>query len=272
MGAAPRTHDKGELKQERHQRRWRQMAACTVAAVLITAGLQAVHPWRPSSDLLRELSLNIYIFAAALTGFVLFQWRASRREEMLREQSITDPLTGLCNRRYFTHRLHTELMRSNRSKTALALLLIDIDHLKVVNDSQGHHAGDIIIQRVAACIHQVCRSTDVLARLGGDEFAVLAPATQAAQAVELASRLRANLHACSSPALPLSVSIGVSDLSTVRSPSAESLLGAADSAMYRAKQQGRDTVVVSDIADASASWAPLPGRNETRDQDRALSG
>ena len=190
----------------------------------------------------------------------------------MREQSITDPLTGLCNRRYFNHRLHTELMRSHRSKASLALLLIDIDHLKVVNDSQGHHAGDTIIQRVAACIHQVCRSTDVLARLGGDEFAVLAPATNAAQAVELASRLRANLHACSSPALPLSVSIGVSDLSTVKKASAETLLGAADSAMYRAKQQGRDTVVVSDVDDAATAWAPLPEPPESRDQNRAWGG
>lgn len=249
-------------------RRVRQVVGAVGLALAMAAGLAMVHLpwlgrdlWRPEAGGLapaHHLALGLYVFAAALGAMAALTRSANRREAALRAQSITDPLTGLCNRRYFTGRLHSELSRSRRAQTPLALLLVDIDHLKALNDAGGHSAGDHVIREVAQSIVQACRSTDVCARLGGDEFAVLAPATTARQAVELAHRLQAATRRLPESGRQVTTSIGVSDLASAEAPSAEALLGAADGAMYRAKRAGRDQVVVSDPKRPSPLWAPLP--------------
>src|SRR6185503_6605263 len=132
-----------------------------------------------------------------------------------------------------------ELLRADRYGTPLALLIVDVDHLKQVNDRAGHTAGDRALAAVADAMRRSCRATDLPARVGGDELAVLASSTTAAEAVTLAERIRASLPPS------LSVSIGVADLDGAAAETVEALYIAADQALYRAKTAGRDQVAIA---------------------------
>lgn len=196
-----------------------------------------------------------YVGASTVIAFAVFGWLLGRTVDRLRATSITDPLTGLYNRRYFHERLSTELRRATRYGSHLALLLVDVDELKRINDRYGHEAGDVAIIAVSQAIEQTCRVTDVAARFGGDEFVVLAPGVQAEGALELAARLRASLRDLPMPAgqAPPGVSIGITDATLVGEPSAEKMYAAADAALYVAKKQGRDQAVVSQPTPTSSA-------------------
>lgn len=179
-----------------------------------------------------------------------------RNAELIRElerQVTRDPLTGLSNRRHFIATAQAELQRAARYRHPLALLMIDIDHFKPINDTHGHLAGDEVLKAVAeACAHAV-RGQDCLARLGGEEFAVLMPETGLHQAQSAAERLReavARLR-CELPggAVAPTVSIGVS-MCAGSAETLSSLMRRADHAMYSAKGQGRNRVVVDPSARA----------------------
>ena len=236
-----------------------------VVALMATAGLLAVrvafadtNDQSPTVDLeiAQELATYIFVFGFTALVFAVCGFCVGRAEDCLRAQSITDPLTGLTNRRYLNSRLGAEISRNSRTGTPLALMLVDVDRLKLINDSQGHGAGDVALQAVAKCLKEVCRSTDVVARTGGDEFTVLTPGTTAVQAVELANRLRSNLAKHSIGQIPLSVSIGVADLAQVASKQPDALVWAADMALYEAKNGGRDQVYVSK-PNRGQTWSPV---------------
>ncbi len=168
----------------------------------------------------------------------------------LRAESMTDPLTGLCNRRGFEPQVDQALARAARTGEEIALMLVDLDHFKAVNDALGHAAGDAALLAVAEAIRGVIRPTDVAARIGGDEIAVLLSACDAEGALRVCERLRATVNAAN-PLSPrrLTLSIGVADRTTsswtrpVEMTSAE-LIRAADSALYMAKAGGRDRAMV----------------------------
>jgi diguanylate cyclase (GGDEF)-like protein len=126
----------------------------------------------------------------------------------------------------------------------LALLMIDLDRLKTINDRSGHSAGDKALRRVASALRRTCRATDVAARYGGDEFIVLAPGATAAQAMELAERIRVAARR-SDPVSPISVSIGITDLTRAPDHTAEALRDSADRALYEAKSAGRDRATLA---------------------------
>jgi diguanylate cyclase (GGDEF)-like protein len=182
-----------------------------------------------------------YLLSSALLAFVLLGWLLGRKEDALLAASATDPLTGLWNRRHLDARLTEEVGRAAHYGGSLAFLIIDLDKLKVINDRGGHKAGDLALRRVARCLRQTCRSTDIPARYGGDEFVVLAPDSDAAQALELAERIRAAVRR-DDPSDPISVSIGVSDLERAGAFTEDALRDSADRALYEAKATGRDRV------------------------------
>jgi diguanylate cyclase (GGDEF)-like protein len=169
-----------------------------------------------------------------------------------RELAITDPLTGLHNRRYLWELLGRELLKARRNGTPVAAILADIDHFKRFNDSWGHEAGDLVLRRVADVIREHVRGSDIGCRYGGEELAVVLPQTTLEVAVERAERIRRGIAALTlehggKPLDQVSASFGVA-IFPRHADNAEALLRAADEALYEAKRAGRDRVVVSRAA------------------------
>jgi diguanylate cyclase (GGDEF)-like protein/PAS domain S-box-containing protein len=170
-------------------------------------------------------------------------------KEALEQQAHQDYLTGLCNRRHFMEQGQAELERAQRYGHALSVLMLDIDHFKGINDSHGHKAGDIVLQRLGDVMREALRTVDVIGRIGGEEFAVLLPETDLQRAAEVAERLRENVAGAEvvlEAGMPLhfTVSIGVARLEE-KDSNLDILLNQADKALYRAKESGRDRVCVA---------------------------
>jgi diguanylate cyclase (GGDEF)-like protein/PAS domain S-box-containing protein len=172
-----------------------------------------------------------------------------RFETELQYLADHDPLTGLTNRRRFAAELERELAAAERYQTGGALLILDLDAFKLVNDSRGHSAGDELLVAVARAIQGRVRTTDVCGRLGGDEFGVVLPHVTREQAIETAEALRAVVGAAvdaHSADVKVTISVGIAPFGTGKDPSrgVERLVSDADAAMYQAKQAGRDRVHV----------------------------
>ncbi len=167
------------------------------------------------------------------------------KEEELLRLATQDELTGLANRRSFTDELERELLRTKRSGTSSALMMIDLDHFKQVNDNHGHATGDRLLRHFAECARSVLREVDILGRVGGEEFAAILPDIDIAGAIAAAERLRHELeHSCvlgESGQLKFTGSIGVTLLQT-DDTGYESAMKRADRALYAAKKAGRNCV------------------------------
>ncbi len=205
-----------------------------------------------------DLSVSAVFFLGAcfvlLVGFLSLRTATDvRRLAVLEQESITDPLMGIYNRRYLDRRLEDEERRARRYNLPLSVLMIDIDHFKKINDTHGHHAGDLVLRALGQLITGTVRSTDIVARYGGEEIVVIAPNTPVGTAARLADRLRqavegATLAPNSVPgekqAPRITVSIGVAYLGS-GIHSARALMQNVDEALYRAKAEGRNRVVVN---------------------------
>jgi two-component system cell cycle response regulator len=171
-------------------------------------------------------------------------------QQRMVESALRDPLTRLYNKRYFDDRLDAELRFARRHGTSLALLLIDVDHFKLVNDNRGHLAGDKVLAEIAATLTQAVRNEDVVARYGGEELVVLSRAIGDDGAHNLADRLRRTVEALrvaveEEPPVRVTISIGVAVYPTVEVGNATQLTAAADRALYVAKDAGRNRVSVA---------------------------
>jgi diguanylate cyclase (GGDEF)-like protein len=195
------------------------------------------------------LPLLIAVFGlslAALLGALVLIWSRSERMRELQREASQDPLTGLKNRRRFEEDLRTELARSRRQGTTGALLTLDLDNFKQVNDTLGHPVGDRVIEEIAGVLGGRTRETDVLARIGGDEFAIVLPNCDEEEAQRvgetIATAIREHLpHPEGVP--PITVSVGIAMFgSSSDADSIEWLIAEADAAMYAAKASGRDGV------------------------------
>jgi diguanylate cyclase (GGDEF)-like protein len=174
--------------------------------------------------------------------------RNARLHETTVDLAETDSLTGLANRRKLEQRLHQEIARAQRNNRPLALVLLDVDHFKGINDSHGHAAGDAVLRALAEVFRHEVRDVDLAARTGGEEFMFLLPETDGERALRVAERIRAALHAqpISVPGagrLQVTVSLGIACYPRDAS-AADALIANADRALYLAKQAGRDRVAV----------------------------
>jgi len=177
--------------------------------------------------------------------------RTKARLDALAREAATDPLTGLPNRQHFFELLAMHASSASRYGRMISCLMVDIDHFKEVNDRHGHVAGDDVLVSVARHLDEVCRRADVVARYGGEEFVVLATETQVDAARHLAERLRARIANAvhrlrsfeKSVEVTVTASIGVGRWTY--GMSADALLRRADRSLLRAKQQGRDRVVLA---------------------------
>ena len=172
----------------------------------------------------------------------------NRMRAQLTALVLQDPLSGCFNRRGFDQLLALELARGGRAAQDVALLAIDVDHFKRINDTYGHLAGDQVIREVGALLRETARANDVVARIGGEEFVILAPDTTADGAYRLATRIAATFRQhqfTGVPSLlPITVSMGVVAERAAGGDLAEDLRARADEALYAAKRGGRDCVVL----------------------------
>ena len=180
----------------------------------------------------------VAVVAVAMAG--LRKLRNSQAE--LARLVTQDPLTNVLNARAFVDRLGLELERNRRYPRPLALLYMDLDDFKVINDTHGHQTGDAVLHLVADAMRTSVRTSDVVGRLGGDEFAVLMPETDAQLADAAAKRLVASLRSVFQGTPNVTASIGVVAC-TATEASTDDLLKRADRAMYDAKKAGKDRVV-----------------------------
>ena len=198
------------------------------------------------------------IALAALLSSLILTWSRNERMQELQRQASLDPLTGLKNRRRFEEELRVAMARSRRDGATGAVLVLDLDRFKQVNDSGGHQAGDRMIEEVADVLRERTRESDVLARLGGDEFAVVLPRCGVAEARTVAESIREAIaaHRSADPGLGrITASVGVAMFGEDPRTSPETVVSEADTAMYAAKDDGRDGVRVFD---------PLAVRGEAR--------
>jgi diguanylate cyclase (GGDEF)-like protein len=173
--------------------------------------------------------------------------RAEKTEAQLRYIADHDSLTGLLDRRRFRAELDQYVSFAARYGGQGAVMIIDIDDLKAVNDAFGHHAGDVLIRRIAGLMRERVRTTDIVARLSGDEFAVLMPQTDIAGALQLGEDLRAQVAESTGPTPDgphATISAGITMFGGDRDIGAEAVLVAADHAMYTAKAEGRNQIAL----------------------------
>jgi diguanylate cyclase (GGDEF)-like protein len=168
---------------------------------------------------------------------------------LLRDSQV-DSKTGLLNAATWERRASAEVTRAVRTRTPLAVAMMDIDHFKLINDTYGHLAGDQIIKEIARTLSTLLRDYDVAGRFGGEEFSLLLPHTRAVDALRIAERVRASIAglrvaapgAAASERVHATVSIGVAALDSGSERKLPDLVAAADAALYRAKAGGRDQV------------------------------
>lgn len=194
-------------------------------------------------------SIFFYFYNRRAYSFYLGMVEANRQ---LREQAATDPLTGLMNARAY-YVLCNQLIRSElRTGAPFAVLFIDIDHFKQINDTHGHEAGDDVLREVAECIRYTIRQSDVPGRIGGEEFSVFLPGSDQAGASHLAEKLRASIEGlqpvvAGKEKVQVTASIGLAS-NQPHHFAIEHIQREADMAMYQAKQQGRNQVTVFEQA------------------------
>ena len=199
--------------------------------------------------ILSALGIVVLIFAIIrfISGAFIKELKVA--EQKLVELASTDFLTGLLNRRELYNRLAMEVSRAKRHAKPLSFILIDIDNFKALNDSFGHHAGDLVLKEVSDCFVRTHRDYDILCRYGGEEFLMATPETPLARAGELAERLRVAVMDLSIPfekgTAPITCSISLGVVQMRDDEDVDRAISRADAALYRAKEAGRNRVVIS---------------------------
>lgn len=169
-----------------------------------------------------------------------------RLEEELQRLAVTDPLTGLFNRRYLDHRILEEIERAQRYNLNFAVIMADVDHFKRFNDSFGHDAGDKALRKVARTLREALRTPDVPCRYGGEEFLLILPNTDRAGAASVAERIRKDIETLELQGSRITVSLGVAGFRECGTQTAHDLIGRADKALYVAKSTGRNRVCLAE--------------------------
>jgi len=218
-----------------------------------TLGVLHLQSGKPSPSQTQEeretLGASQQQLAVTLAEHVALALANLKLRETLRQQAIRDPLTGLFNRRYMEETLERELRRAERRQAPLGVIMFDLDHFKKFNDTFGHAAGDIVLREIGAFLHTRVRVEDIACRYGGEEFVVILPDASLEDTLKRAEQLRVGIKGLNvryhDQALgAVAVSLGVAVLPEHGSTT-EAILKAADAALYRAKREGRDRVVVA---------------------------
>jgi diguanylate cyclase (GGDEF)-like protein len=214
----------------------RNIAVVPLAADAVVGVLVAETGRRPGSRIERRVVATTERFA----GHTALAMRNANLLERMQQMAVTDGLTQLANRRSFDRSLERELQRAMRTDGRLSVVLLDIDHFKALNDTHGHLVGDTVLREVANALAECGREYDTIARYGGEEFAAVLPGCSAALAVQVAERLRRAVEEAATD-VSVTASCGVATY-PYDGADIDSLLGAADRALYSAKRAGRNRV------------------------------
>jgi len=229
------------------------LAALSSLAVTLVAVILLNH---------RGLGLQTDIAAYLAVGVALvvtlpFAWflvdlllRLHRDEQEMRRLASFDSLTGLLSRHAFFDNANNYVSLAKREKKSFSVLIIDLDHFKLINDRYGHPAGDAVLKLFADVVNSVARRSDIIGRLGGEEFAVVLPSTRSSEALEFAERLHHAINQAvlkfNGSAILYSVSIGLAEFDKASGEDIDDLLARADLALYKAKQGGRNQTAAFD--------------------------
>jgi diguanylate cyclase (GGDEF)-like protein len=224
--------------------------------LLIGADFSFVHFNTPQSIM---ILVQLFLSMVCNFGFLLMAMDRLRNE--VADLALMDDLTGVGNRRQLLQRLTEECARSDRSGRPFALLVVDLDNFKMINDTHGHAAGDACLQHFTLMAQTRLRPGDLLARTGGDEFCIMLPASTLREGAMIARRIvevcREDAAGCAGTEVPLSVSIGVAQWTGEIGVLPDRLIAAADHALYVAKKEGRNRYAVYDLSPPLAP-GPIP--------------
>jgi len=223
-------------------------------ATLLPAGILML---TTGSNVSLALTIDLFVAYLALTAYRGNKeyWQALENEFLLEKESkvletmsMVDALTGLYNRRYFDEQLKHEWKRAVRNQTAIIMIIMDIDNFKAVNDTFGHLAGDAFLKNTAALLTRVFqRSTDIVARYGGEEFVVVLPGETLEMANAFAEKIRSHManHSLTynNHAIRTTISMGIACCTPGRCDTEDSLISNADSALYQAKNSGKNRII-----------------------------
>jgi diguanylate cyclase len=227
----------------------RFLARCSATLLVTCAAVSAIQgfEFRPHTSMVQIIgSLPLLVLYPLVVGLTTYRLARRLREQnqLLSEESRTDSLSGLLNRRHWEDAVSAEFRRCLRSERRASLLMLDIDHFKSINDRYGHPVGDEVIRNVAAILRGSLREEDVPGRYGGEEFGILLPDTSAAGAEVIAERIRKRIEgaALAKSGLRATVSIGIAEIAP---QDVEYTVGIshADRALYAAKERGRNRSV-----------------------------
>jgi len=223
---------------------WTEGLAWGILFAVVTTGFREAIAWvqMPADTPMLWRIVTALAYLAVLGVAMAGLQTLRRREAQMARLIIQDPLTNVLNARAFAERLGQELDRNRRYPRPLALMYMDLDNFKVINDTHGHQTGDAVLKLVADAMRTSVRQADIVGRLGGDEFAVIMPETDAHLADAAAKRLVVGLRNVFKGTPNVTASIGVVSC-TATEASTDDLLRRADQAMYDAKKSGKDRVV-----------------------------
>ena len=245
-----------ELQDDELKQRWKILSTL-ILFFIVCYILFAYNLWM-IKDIAHALSIVVSlmllcggIFCYLVGKLALRTMHDIQRLSMFQEESITDALMGIKNRRYFDQKIVEEVALSLRYKLPLSLILLDIDHFKKINDTYGHMVGDEVLRNIASLIGEAVRDTDIVARYGGEEIAIITPSCGKQEAELLAQRLRAIIEkttmalvGATQEVIQVTVSMGVSAMNHIITDK-DALIEETDDALYLAKKLGRNRVGAS---------------------------
>ena len=237
---------KASLSSVSAERKYKSSSFISYPIILGDAGIGVLNfTDKSGGDQFSKRDLDVLDSIAPQIAMALDRVSLQERLGEFAQLSVTDPLTGLLNRRYIEERLDEEISRSSRSGEPISFLMLDVDEFKSYNDRFGHPAGDEALRIVGSILQQNLRGADVAVRYGGEEFSVLLPDTNVEEAEAIAERIRSHVERTEFPKRKVTVSIGVASRSSDDGEVADLVL-AADKALFRAKESGRNNVQVYD--------------------------
>jgi len=227
------------------------VAASVVLSMVITACTTLIFPQLSLFPALVISGVIPLLLATPITWqFCSIIAELEKAERHLKTLAMTDDLTGLANRRKFVETAKGHLSYVRRFGGQVALIILDIDHFKDINDTHGHQMGDAVLQGLSKPLGDQLREVDTLARIGGEEFAILLPHTSVDEAFNVAERIRQSVEERSPELTPtgekMTISLGIS-LAEGYEANFEDLFDQADKALYMAKDQGRNRTEISDV-------------------------